>query len=43
MMLLCDQDYSNHPCSKFSVNKPKMIGPFDRQMDNVSKLVKTKI
>ena len=45
-MLLCENEklsheYSNHPCSKFRVNEPKRIGPFDRQMDTVSKLVKT--
>ena len=46
MMLLCENEklpheYSNHPSSKFSVNKPKRFGPFDRQMDTVSNLVKT--
>ena len=35
-------EYSNHHCSKVSVNKPKQIGLFDRKMDTVSKLVKTK-
>ena len=47
MMLLCKNEkwpheYSNQACSMLRVNKPKRIGPFDRRMDTVSKLVKTK-
>ena len=47
MMLLCENEkllhaYSNDRCSMCSLKKPKQISLFNRQMDTLLKLVKTK-
>ena len=47
MMLLCENEklshaYSNDPCNMCSLKKPKRINLFNRPMDTLLKLVKTK-